>query len=62
MADGINDETPDNPPPFPAVVKIAPTGTISNPPMPMKPQLARALQWAAWAIRKKNRGGRQPLV
>lgn len=63
----IANETPNASAPFPQVPS-APPSAITNPPQPMKPQLARALQWSAWNIRKKNRaaqsnnGQRVPLT
>jgi len=56
----IANQTPDASQPFPRVT-IAPAAPLTNPPQPKSEQVRRALQWAAWNIRKKNRAGRPPL-
>jgi hypothetical protein len=66
MTDNITDQAPQTAQPFPPVKPTS--GPMTNPPQPKSPRLAQALQWAAWAIRKKNRaaqsnnGQRVPLA
>jgi hypothetical protein len=57
----IANETPNASAPFPNVPTER-SSAMTNPPQPKSPQLARALQWASWNIRRKNRAGRPPLA